>query len=339
MSVEQSKEHAPLVKVEHLKKYFRLKSKFGDGKIKVLKAVDDVSLEVREGETVGLVGESGCGKSTLGRSLLRLHDITDGSVIFDGVDITRMKPKELRPLRPKMQMVFQDPYASLDPRKTIFQAVQAPLDALHSHMSEEEKSAKVEEMLTFVGMGEYQFHKMPHELSGGQRQRVVIARSMVCHPKFIVCDEPVSALDVSVRSQVLNLMKDAQKEYGMAYLFISHDLSVVRYLCDRIVVMYLGKVVEEASKQELFDNAVHPYTKALLSAIPIPDVDVHTDRIILEGDVPSPIAPPPGCRFHTRCPHACDRCREEVPELRKINENHLVACHRAEEIMKGKGKA
>lgn len=328
----------PLVKVNGLKKYFKVRSDFNKTKKRLLKAVDDVSLEVMEGETVGLVGESGCGKSTLGRSILRMYDITAGSIIFDGIDISKLSQRAMRSIRPKMQMIFQDPYASLDPRKTIFQSVMAPLNSMNSDISEQEKRHRTEEMLTFVGMGEYQFSKLPHELSGGQRQRVVIARSMVSKPKFIVCDEPVSSLDVSVRSQVLNLMKDARCEYNLSYLFISHDLSVVRYLCDRIVVMYLGRIVEQAYKHQLFDKPIHPYTEALLSAIPIPDVDVKANRIILEGDVPSPIAPPAGCHFHTRCPHACALCREQVPELRELEPGHYVACHLAEKLIEGCSK-
>jgi peptide/nickel transport system ATP-binding protein/oligopeptide transport system ATP-binding protein len=228
-----------------------------------------------------------------------------------------------------MQMIFQDPYASLNPRKDIFKAVKAPLDAFASDMSEQEKNASVEEMLRYVGIGEYQFHKMPHELSGGQRQRVTIARAMITRPSFVVCDEPVSALDVSVRAQVLNLMKTLQTERKLSYLFISHDMSVVRFLCDTVAVMYLGQIVEYGSRDEIFENPIHPYTKALLSAIPIPDVGVEKERIVLTGDVPSPVAPPSGCRFHNRCPYATDECAKTAPELSEINANHKVACIKA----------
>lgn len=319
----------PLLVVKDLKKYFSVKSGKGRRKL-TLKAVDSVDLEIFSGETIGLVGESGCGKSTLGRAILALNPATSGSIQFEGQEIVGKNRKQLRSYRKYMQIIFQDPYASLNPRKTIFEAVRAPLDAFKMG-SEEEIRRKTEEILKFVGMGEYQFYKLPHELSGGQRQRVVIARAMVLDPKFIVCDEPVSALDVSVRAQVLNLMKSAQKATGVSYLFISHDMSVVRYLCDKVAVMYLGQIVEFGSKKRIFDNPLHPYTQALLSAIPVPDVDRDKRRIVLLGDVPSPLYPPSGCRFHNRCIYAREACSGLEYGLMDMGEGHLVACPYSQE--------
>ncbi|MGI5990317.1 MAG: ABC transporter ATP-binding protein [Lachnospiraceae bacterium] len=318
-------EEEPLLRVENLKKYFNVKN--DKHKKAVLKAVDGISMDIGAGETVGLVGESGCGKSTFGRAVLQLHSITSGKVYFRGKDITGWSDKDLRPIRKDMQIIFQDPFASLNPRKTIFETVMAPLDAFDIG-TKEERQKKVREMLEFVGLPEYQFHKMPHEMSGGQRQRAVIARAMITDPAFIVCDEPVSALDVSVRAQVLNLMKDAQKATGVAYLFISHDMSVIRYLCDKVAVMYLGRLVEYGTKEEIFGNPLHPYTKALLSAIPVPDVGAaKPERIRLVGDVPSPLYPPSGCRLHNRCPYATEECSEEgVAQMVRINDNHMTAC-------------
>ncbi len=314
-----------LLEVKDVKKYFTL-SKRPFAPPKLLKAVDGVDLVVHEGEALGIVGESGCGKSTLGRTILKLHPITGGEVIYNGEHLEGYSLKKMRPFRKDMQIIFQDPYAALSPRMTIFQSVKAPLD-VQGGMSEEEKNREVVGMLHYVGVSEFQFHKYPHELSGGQRQRAVIARAMVTRPRFIVCDEPVSALDVSVRSQVLNLMRKAQRDAGVAYLFISHDLSVVRYLCDTVAVMYLGKIVEKASKKELFENPQHPYTKALLSAIPVPDIHYKKERVILQGDVPNAVNPPSGCRFRTRCPYATERCAQEMPQLTDINPDHAVACH------------
>lgn len=313
-----------LLRVEHLKKYFPIKS--GDFASKrILKAVDDVSFSVKSGEVLGLVGESGCGKSTLGRTILRLYSVTDGSIIFRGEHIEKYKFKQMRPLRKDMQMIFQDPYASLNPRSTIGAILKAPLDTFGIG-SKDERWDLVVSMLDEVGLGAEYINKLPHEMSGGQRQRVVIARAMISNPSFVVCDEPVSALDVSVRAQVLNLMKDMQEQSGTTYLFISHDLSTVRYICDRIAVMYLGHIVELADSDELFANPIHPYTEALLSAIPIPDVEQKRNRIILEGDVPSPVSPPSGCPFRTRCRYATAECGEKVPELKDDGTGHLFAC-------------
>ena len=320
-----------ILEVKNLKKYFPL----GKGKLnrnkKYVKAVDGVSFQLYEGETLGLVGESGCGKSTLGRAILRLHEPTEGEVYFNGENILEKSRKEMRKLREDMQIIFQDPYASLNPRMTVRELIQAPLD-VYSHESEAEKLAKVKNIMAKVGLREEYMSKYPHEFSGGQRQRIVIARALILEPKFIFCDEPVSALDVSVRAQVLNLMKDLQKEFNLTYMFISHDLSVVRFLCDRIGVMYLGRMVEIADRQELYDNPMHPYTKALLSAIPVPDVDVKHEPMLLEGDIPSPYNPPKGCLFHTRCKFAMECCKTEVPQMRQIGENHCVACHLYDDV-------
>ena len=321
-----------LMEVIGLKKHFVVENSIIKENRKILKAVDGIDLKLYKGEIVGLVGESGCGKSTLGRTLLRMYDVTDGDIVFNEKIITKFSTKQMHEIRKNMQMIFQDPYSALNPRMTIFEAVKAPLD-VYNIGTQKEREEKVKELLKYVGLGENQIYKYPHEMSGGQRQRVVIARAVVLEPEFIVCDEPVSALDVSVRSQVLNLMKDLQIQKKMSYLFISHDLSVVRYLCDRIVVMYLGKVVEIASKKELFDHPMHPYTQALISAIPIPDVNVKSEKIILQGDVPSPLKPPTGCRFHTRCPYATELCARQAPALTDHGNEHMVSCHRAAELI------
>ncbi len=323
-------EECPLVEVNHLKKYFYKKKGIFSKEQEVLHAVDNVSFRVMPGVTVGLVGESGCGKSTLGRTILKLYSITDGIVKFKGEDITNYDAKQMRRLRTSMQMIFQDPYNSLNPRKINFDSVKSALD--NTEMTEKEKDDKVAEILSYVGISKENFFKFPHELSGGQRQRVVIARAMVSSPEFIVCDEPVSALDVSVRSQVLNLMKEIQVQKGISYLFISHDMSVINFLCDEVAVMYLGQIVEYADRKELFSNPLHPYTKALLSSIPLPDVDHKKNRIILNGDIPSPSHPPKGCRFHTRCPYAKESCTENCPDLTDTGNGHLVACDRIKEI-------
>lgn len=324
------REELPLVEVKDLKKYFYGRKSALTKKQTVLKAVDRVSFSVPKGTTVGLVGESGCGKSTLGRTILKLHSVTDGRIFFKGEDITDYNIKQMRAVRTSMQMIFQDPYNSLNPRKINFDSVKSALT--HVSMSEAEKNETVAEMLAYVGISPENYYKFPHELSGGQRQRVVIARAMVSSPEFIVCDEPVSALDVSVRSQVLNLMKEIQEKKGLSYLFISHDMSVIKFLCDQIAVMYLGHIVEYAPAAELFANPLHPYTKALLSSIPIPDVDHVPNRIILQGDIPSPANPPMGCPFQSRCPYAMEECTEQNPELKVVEGNHKTACCRIGEI-------
>lgn len=314
---------AVLLQANHIKKYFQ-----GRGK-NVVKAVDDVSLTLHKGETLGLVGESGCGKSTLGRTLLRLIELTDGEILYNGQDLSKLSNKEMRRMRQHMQMVFQNPYSSLNPRMTVLDSVRAPLD-IFKIGTPEERFEKCREILHYVGFEEYQMYRYPHEFSGGQRQRIVIARALVSEPDFIVCDEPVSALDVSVRAQVLNLMREINRDRGVAYLFISHDLSVVKHVSNRIAVMYLGNLVELADCDALYRNPKHPYTQALLSSIPIPDPDVKIDRIPLEGDIPSPMNPPSGCRFHTRCRYATERCKTERPEFRYDAEGHGVACHMCE---------
>lgn len=324
------KEPEVLLETVGLKKYFSSR-KFME-KERVLKAVDGVDLTIHKHETVGLVGESGCGKSTLGRAILKLHEPTEGKIIFDGREIQNCRFKEMRQIRQRMQMIFQDPFASLNPRQTILDAIRAPLDVAGIG-TDAEREVRAMELLHYVGLNPSFAEKFPHEMSGGQRQRVVIARAMIINPEFIVCDEPVSALDVSVRSQVLNLMKKVQEEKLVSYLFISHDLSVVRYLCDTVAVMYLGKIVEYGSKHEVFGNPVHPYTKALMSAIPIPDVTRQRKRIILNGDVPSPVNPPSGCRFRTRCPYAAKECGETEPALEAVEGAHQAACLRYAEAI------
>ena len=308
-----------LLEVKNLKKYFPSGSQ-------VVKAVDDVSFDVYKGETLGLVGESGCGKSTTGRMTIRLLDSTEGSILYKGRDISTLKGNELRDQRCKMQIIFQDPFSSLDPRKTIGETIGRPLQ-VHNLVPKAQRFERVLELMEKVGLDPNWVNKYPHELDGGRRQRVGIARALAGNPEYIVCDEPVSALDVSIQAQVLNLLQDLQEELGLTYLFISHDLSVVKHLSNRIAVMYLGKIVELAESDELFARTEHPYTKALLSAIPIPSIDEKPQRILLQGDVPSPKNPPSGCRFHTRCPYATERCKQAEPELRDIGGGHYVACH------------
>lgn len=293
----------------------------------VVKAVNGVDFDIYEGETVGLVGESGCGKSTTGRLTLRLIEATDGVISFDGKDLVDInRSKDLKEMRRQMQIIFQDPFASLNPRKTIGETIGRPLD-VHKIGSKRERHDRVIALMERVGLDPRWVNRYPHELDGGRRQRVGIARALSVNPKYIVCDEPVSALDVSIQAQVLNLMQDLQEELGLTYLFISHDLSVVKHVSNRIAVMYLGEIVEFASSDEIFSNPQHPYTRALLSAIPIPSIDVKRDRIILQGDVPSPKNPPSGCKFHTRCPLATDKCRTELPVLKDYEDQHQVACH------------
>lgn len=316
----------PLLHVTNLKKYFITQKGFLNNTSKVLKAVDDVSIDVNYEETFGLVGESGCGKSTLGKTVLKLYPLTDGKVFFEGKDITNYPVNQMRNVRREMQIIFQNPFSSLNPRKTVFDIIKAPLDIFGAG-SHHEKRDQIVDILNEVGLDDSYLSKYPHQMSGGQCQRIVIARALINNPKFILCDEPLSALDVSVRSQVINLMLDLQKRKNLSYLFISHDLSVVKYLCDTVSVMYLGKIVESGKNSVLFANPLHPYTKALISAIPIPDVNKKRQKIILQGDVPSPLNPPPGCKFHTRCPAVMEKCRRIEPELLTIEADHKVSCH------------
>ena len=311
---------APLLEIRNVKKYYPVK-KVRNGEDISVKAVDQIDLTVNQGEIVGLVGESGCGKSTLGKTILKLHDITGGQILFHGEDITNYTEKQMRPLREKIQIIFQDPYASLNPKKKVVQSVMTPLDVSRKY-TKEEKLKKVIDILNEVGLSEKFLEKYPHEMSGGQRQRVVIARALINDPELVICDEPVSALDVSVRSQVLNLLKDLQKERNLTYIFISHDLSVVEYLCDRVAVMYLGRIMELADKKQLYGNPLHPYTRALLSAIPVPDIHAKKDEIILQGEVPSPLNPPKGCLFSTRCAYATERCHKEAPKLVELTDEN-----------------
>ena len=320
-------EDKTLVKIENLTKNFISKKSFFGKPLSYVHAVDNVSLDIYKGETLGIVGESGCGKSTLGRSILRLTEPTSGKVIYDKTDLVTLSKEDMRQMRKRLQLVFQDPYASLNPRMTVKDLIKAPLDVFGIG-TENERMEKVFQIMKQVGLTEEQLNRYPHEFSGGQRQRIVIARAIILDPEFVVCDEPVSALDVSVRSQVLNLLNNLQKEKNLTYMFISHDLSVVKYISDRIAVMYLGRVVELAEKDELYNHATHPYTKALLSAVPIAEVGRKREISVLEGDVPSPINPPKGCYFNTRCPYADERCRSEKPELRDIGCGHLCACHK-----------
>ena len=304
---------------------------------KPVRAVDGVSLDIGESEVVGLVGESGCGKSTVGRAILRLYEPTDGRIVFDGEDITRLSEQRLRPLRRRMQMVFQDPFASLNPRHSVGRIVGEPLRA-HGLATRRNVNARVRELLEVVGLPRDASTRYPHEFSGGQRQRIGVARALAVNPDFIVADEPVSALDVSIQAQIINLLEELQKDFQLTYLFIAHDLAVVRHISDRIAVMYLGSIVEVSPSDELYANPLHPYTISLLSAVPIPDPAVERNRetILLSGDLPSPAAPPPGCRFHTRCPYVQPtRCRDEVPVLRQLATGHEVSCHWAEEIRAG----
>lgn len=315
-----------LLTVKNLKKYYPITGGVFGKEVGVVKAVDDVSFSIKKGETLGLVGESGCGKSTTGRSLLRLNEPTSGEVIFDGKTVTALKKEELRQIRRDMQIVFQDPFASLNPRHNVQRILEEPL-IVHSMGSAAERKKKVHQMLEIVGLNSYHAQRYPHQFSGGQRQRIGIARALMLNPKLIVADEPVSALDVSIQSQVLNLMQDLQKEFGLTYLFIAHDLSVVRHISDRVGVMYLGRIAELTTSAKLYDNPLHPYTQALLSAVPAADPDLKKERIILQGDVPSPANPPSGCTFHTRCPYVKDVCKSVRPEFRDAGEGHFVACH------------
>jgi oligopeptide transport system ATP-binding protein len=319
---------APLVEVEHLTTHFPIREGLLARQVGAVHAVDDVTFSVREGETLGLVGESGCGKSTLGRTIVRLLEPTAGDVRFQGRSIARLKARELRPLRREMQMVFQDPYASLNPRKRIGSIVAAPM-RIHGAGDASERRRRVQELLEVVGLSPEHYNRYPHEFSGGQRQRIGVARALALRPKLIVADEPVSALDVSIQSQMLNLLEDLQQEFHLTYIFIAHDLGVVRHVSDRIAVIYLGKLVELSPAAELYTRPIMPYTEALLSAVPIPDPDLsdRRERIVLGGDVPSPIDPPSGCRFHPRCRYATSVCSEIEPPLTDYGGGHLAACH------------
>ncbi len=316
-----------LLRVNNLKKYFPIKAGLFRKTVAQVKAVDDISFYINEGETLGLVGESGCGKSTTGATILQLEKATAGEVIFQGKDVLSFSKKEIRGMRRDMQIIFQDPYASLNPRMTVTEIVGEPLDIHKLVRNKQEKKERVKQLLGSVGLSTEHMHRYPHEFSGGQRQRIGIARALAVEPKLIIADEPVSALDVSIQAQVINLLQELQQEYGLTYLFIAHDLSVVKHISDRVAVMYLGKIVEMTSKVDIYDNPLHPYTQSLLSAIPIPDPTINKERIVLEGDVPSPINPPSGCRFHPRCPHVMEICRGEDPEFKVYGDNHYVACH------------
>jgi len=318
-----------LLRIKGLKKYFPImKGLLIDRNIGDIKAVDGISLDIFQGETLGLVGESGCGKSTTGYAILYLDKPTQGQVLFDNIDLASLNDKELRKLRPRMQMIFQDPYASLNPRMTVGELVGDPI-LIHTELSKKERRGRVLELLDLVGLNPMYERRYPHEFSGGQRQRIGIARALALNPDFIVCDEPISALDVSVQAQVVNLLEDLQEQLGLTYLFIAHDLSMVRHIATRVAVMYLGKIMELAIRDELYDHPLHPYTQALVSAVPVPDPEIEMEReqIILTGDVPSPSNPPSGCVFHTRCMLTEERCKCEIPEFREVSSGHFVACH------------
>ncbi|MFS1513289.1 ABC transporter ATP-binding protein [Chengkuizengella sp. SCS-71B] len=316
----------PLIEVKNLKKHFQV------GRGKVLKAVDGVNFTIQHGETLGMVGESGCGKSTVGRTMLRLYEPTSGEMLVNGENMFSLSAKELKQKRRDMQMIFQDPYASLNPRMTVRDIIAEPLDIHKLSSSKKARIKRVEELLDLVGLNPDHANRYPHEFSGGQRQRIGIARALAVNPKFIICDEPISALDVSIQAQVVNLLKELQDQFGLTYLFIAHDLSMVKHISDRVIVMYLGNIVELADSQILYKDPLHPYTKALMSAIPIPDPDVeeHREGIVLTGDLPSPINPPSGCAFRTRCPIASDKCAEVKPEFQEIRPGHWAACHYTE---------
>jgi oligopeptide/dipeptide ABC transporter ATP-binding protein len=318
-----------LIRVKNLVKYFPMRGGILQRTVSWVQAVDDVSFTVKRGETVGLVGESGCGKTTVGRTMLRLLEPTSGQVTFDGTDVFSLRGSQLKAMRRNMQIIFQDPYSSLDPRMPVGESIAEGLK-IHRIGTPQERRDLVVSTLRKVGLEEYHSRRYPHEFSGGQRQRIGIARALALQPKFIVCDEPVSALDVSIQSQVLNILKDLQREFGLTYLFIAHNLSVVEHISDRVAVMYLGKIVEMTSREELFRNPLHPYTQALMSAIPIPDPHLRRQRILLAGDVPSPLNPPSGCRFHPRCPVAIDHCAVQEPGFREVSPGHWAACWRIE---------
>lgn len=314
-----------MLKIEHLKKYFDVKG----GK---LHAVDDVSMEIERGQTLGIVGESGCGKSTLGKTMMRLEEPTSGDIIYDGKNIAKLNKKEFRPYRKKIQMIFQDPFASLDSRMTVFQLIKEPIISLTDIKSNADVTKRVYDLMELVGLARRLENSYPHELDGGRRQRIGIARALSADPEFIVCDEPVSALDVSIQAQVLNLLQDLRDEKKLTYMFITHDMSVVKHISDHIAVMYLGQVVEKCEAKELFKKTLHPYSQALLSAIPVPSLHNRREKIILKGELSSPINPKPGCRFAARCRYATDECRQNTPELKEFSPGHFAACHYAGKV-------
>ncbi len=321
----------PLLEVVGLKRHFPVDDGFFSRANRSVKAVDGVDLTIASGEALGLVGESGCGKTTLGRTIVRLDQPTSGEIRFEGADIASLNDHALKAYRRQIQIIFQNPYSSLNPRLTVGNMLVEPL-MLHGIGNRDSRLDRARELLDLVGLDPQHIHRYPHEFSGGQRQRLCIARALALQPKLIVCDEPVSALDVSIQSQILNLLRDLQEEFGLSYLFISHDLSVVEHMCERVAVMYLGRIVETATADDIYADARHPYTRALFSAVPVPDPDAQTEEIILEGSVPSPIDPPPGCHFSTRCPFAAEVCSASTPQLREVRPGHFVRCHRLEEI-------
>ncbi|MBR2488858.1 MAG: dipeptide ABC transporter ATP-binding protein [Clostridia bacterium] len=315
-----------ILEVRNLRKCFPIKKTFFGKVTQELIAVDDVSFKLNAGETLGIVGESGCGKTTLGRAILKLHQPTSGRIIFEGKDITDYKSADMREIRKKMQIIFQDPYSSLPPRSTVGGILSEPV-SVHKIVPQNQVKEYVLDLMEKCGLRDYYYERYPHEFSGGQRQRICIARALSVNPKLVICDEPVSALDVSIQAQIINLLKKLQQDMNLTYVFISHDLSVVKFISDKIGVMYLGSMVEFGSKEDIFSNPLHPYTQALFSAIPQPDPDIKMNRIILKGDIPSPANPPKGCRFHTRCPHAKDICKEVTPEYKDYGNGHCAACH------------
>lgn len=316
-----------LVEIKHLKKYYNTPRG-------LLHAIDDVTMDIEKGKTIGIVGKSGCGKSTLGKTLIRMEDATDGEVYFDGKEVTHMSQHEFKNMRMRMQMIFQDPYASLDPRMSVSQLIAEPIQTYHLAKNKKELDEMVFQLMEEVGLAKRLANSYPHELDGGRRQRIGIARALSLNPEFIVCDEPVSALDVSIQAQILNLLMDLQEEKNLTYMFITHDMSVVKHISDDIAVMYLGQVVEKAEYQELFARPLHPYSQALFSAIPVPSIHNRQKRIVLKGEITSPVNPKPCCRFAARCPYATDLCREREPELRDMGNTHFVKCHRVEELNK-----
>ena len=319
-------ENDNLLVVENLKKYYPINASVLGKAKSFVKAVDDVSFTIKRGTTMGLVGESGCGKTTVGRTILRLHDVTGGTVMFKGRDLAKLSQKELRSLRPHMQMIFQDPYSSLSPRMPVGEIIGEAVRT-HNIVPKSQYQSYIRKVMKDCGLQPQYFYRYPHEFSGGQRQRICIARAVALNPEFIICDEPVSALDVSIQAQIINLLKELQDKYNLTYLFISHDLSVVEHISDTVGVMYLGNLVEYGATPDIFSHPLHPYTKALFSAIPIPDPTIRRERIVLQGSIPSPANPPKGCKFHTRCPYATERCKTEAPKQREVEPGHYVVCH------------